>query len=361
LFGDLTEFHPAFNFAVDPTLPPIPPAPTANEDLGTKPQAQTSYKDRYQVALQPTRDSEKMRKLYYTLQKKVDKDIQTVLDALKQSPHKDNTIVIFTSDHGDLLGAHGGLFQKWKVAYEEAIHTPLIFHWPGHFTPHKVDTLTSSVDLLPTILALAGISIPDTMLQLQASHSEVHRPVGKDLSKELYSCEAKHIPTQDVLYFMTDDEPFSGLDSTSLFGTSYPPVREPAHLETVITRIDGDLYKYTRYFDNPQFWSSPGDQNVLELIEDVKQDGPIEEKKSILITKTTPVADQLEMYNVTQDPLEIKNLATEYKTPESEKIQFILADILSRQCKLKRLTPKSGPVPGVYNCPCSRVRFPRPS
>ena len=47
---------------------------------------------------------------------------------MEQSSFYENTIIIFTSDHGDLLGAHGGLHQKWYNMYEESIHVPLLIH-----------------------------------------------------------------------------------------------------------------------------------------------------------------------------------------------------------------------------------------
>lgn len=81
-----------------------------------------------------------------------------VYDKLKSSKFYDNTIIIFTSDHGDLLGAHGGLFQKWYNAYEEATHVPFIIHSPKLFSNRQTtDMLTSHVDILPTLLGLAKI------------------------------------------------------------------------------------------------------------------------------------------------------------------------------------------------------------
>ena len=49
------------------------------------------------------------------------------------APGAHDTIVVFTSDHGDLLGSHGGLFQKWHNAFEETIHVPFIVHNPRLF------------------------------------------------------------------------------------------------------------------------------------------------------------------------------------------------------------------------------------
>lgn len=362
LFGDISATLSSFNFDIDPTLSfDVPRAPTAGEDLKTnhKPSAQQSYKEQYPKALQPTTDTPQLRKLYYTLQKKVDDEIAKVMDALKASRFKDNTIVFFTSDHGDLLGAHGGLFQKWKVAYEEAIHTPLIIQWPGKFIPHQVTQLTSAVDLVPTILSLAKVDIKKAQSVLRESHSEVRRLVGKDVSPFLKMCVSQLSTVEDILYFMTDDDPFRGLNNTSFLGEPYLPVQPPADLETVIVRIEGDIYKYTRYFDNTQFWSEPGVEDVISLVPEGEPDGSVE-VKCLVVTKTVPAKDEFEMYNISKDPLELTNLAVS-TDPDVIALKFVLNELLKRQCALKRLTPKSGPVPGLYTCKGSAGMFPRPA
>ena len=71
------------------------------------------------------------RRLYLWLHKLVDAAIDTTLDALDRSGTADETIVVFTSDHGDLLGAHGGLQQKWFNVYDEAVHVPMVIAGPG--------------------------------------------------------------------------------------------------------------------------------------------------------------------------------------------------------------------------------------
>ncbi len=78
------------------------------------------------------------RKLYYYLHKVVDQAIGRILDALDSSGMADDTIVVFTSDHGDLLGAHGGLQQKWCNAFDEATRVPLLVRGPGHRRRRRV-------------------------------------------------------------------------------------------------------------------------------------------------------------------------------------------------------------------------------
>ena len=76
------------------------------------------------------------------------------LDALGLS---DRTIIVFTSDHGEAAGAHG-LHGKGPFAYEEGIHIPLVVHHPDLAGEQSCRALTSHIDIVPTILAFAGVS-----------------------------------------------------------------------------------------------------------------------------------------------------------------------------------------------------------
>jgi arylsulfatase A-like enzyme len=96
--------------------------------------------------------------MYLWLQQQVDKQIGRVLDKLASRPEIDrNTVVVFTSDHGEYGGSHG-LRGKGAAAYDEAIRVPLYIRDPhGHLTPKPGDTrtrFTSSVDLAPLLLTI---------------------------------------------------------------------------------------------------------------------------------------------------------------------------------------------------------------
>lgn len=356
LFGELTRLSPLFRFTVDPTVPFIPPAPTADESLLTKPRAQRDYRGKYPLIFQPLFDALFFRQLYYSLQKQVDERMQEVLAALRNSSFYEDTIVIFTSDHGDLLGAHGGLLQKWYNAYEEAIHVPLIVHNPRLIAGRqRTEMLTSHVDILPTMLGLAGIDVEAVQEQLRRDHTEVHRLVGRDLSPLILGTGEPERATEPI-YFMTDDNISRGPNQVNILGVPYQSVVQPNHIETVIARLPTargeQLFKYSRYFDNPQFWSDPGCKDV------VATQGPgvpvtddIACRQGITTTKTQPAPDEIELYNLTEDPLETKNLADpEFATPESRVIQQLLAIQLQIRCTQKRLTPRSDVVPGQPPC-----------
>lgn len=364
LFGAFTRLYSAFNFEIDQSVPSIPPSPTARERLDTKPKAQRSYCRVYPKLIQPLRDTETYRRLYYSLQLKVDQEIYKVIKALYDSIFYNDTIIIYTSDHGDMLGAHGGLFQKWYVAYEEAIHVPLIIHNPGLIPESKsIDVLTSHVDILPTMIELAGIDSNKAAKELKKTHTEVHPLVGRSLVPFILN-DVKSMHENEPVYFMTDDDPSRTFDQ-SFLGKPIDPVVQPSHIETIIVKLptgtNGKLetWKYSRYFDNPQFWSSPGEEDKNNKQEcSVSMSETTSCSLSVDTIKTEPVPDEIEMYNLTHDPLEIRNLAnSEFSTVESEVVQILLAKLLAEQCRKKRLYPSSGVVPGKPVCKRSKHEF----
>jgi arylsulfatase A-like enzyme len=87
----------------------------------------------------------------------VDRSIELVLDALVASGQEDDTVVIFTSDHGEMAGSHG-LRQKGNLVYDENFHVPLIICHPDVDGGASTDAMASAIDLAPTLLGLAGVT-----------------------------------------------------------------------------------------------------------------------------------------------------------------------------------------------------------
>ncbi|WP_432354168.1 sulfatase-like hydrolase/transferase [Sporosarcina sp. A2] len=345
LYGVFSALLPSFNFENDPTLPYIPPAPTTNESLASKPSVQESYRLTYPKGLQPIINNNTYRQLYYSLQKKVDDELMKVLEALHQSSFSEDTIIVFTSDHGEQLGAHGGLYQKWYTMYEESIHVPFILHSPQLFTHAKqTTTLTSHVDILPTLLGLAGIDASEIRHKLACDHTEARPLVGRDFTPLLQRNEP-FFRVDEPLYFMTDDNVFKGLNQTNpITGIPYETVTEPSSIEAIIATLktghsgNSEIWKLARFYDNPQFWTNPGVSDTTF----VDEDGCVVE-----VVKTEPVPSQFELYNLAHDPLEKKNLADPgCCSPEAKAIQRTLTNMLEGQRCQKRLTPKnnSGPL-----------------
>jgi len=97
----------------------------------------------------------KFRSYYFNCIRDVDRHLGTVLDALDSARLDDNTIVVYTSDHGELAGAHG-LRQKGPFIYKENLRVPLIVRHPDLVGGQQRSEPTSAVDLVPTLLGLAG-------------------------------------------------------------------------------------------------------------------------------------------------------------------------------------------------------------
>ena len=86
----------------------------------------------------------------------MDAQIGRVLDALKETGQEDNTMVVATTDHGDMVGAHRMWIKGW-IPYEETYRVPLMIRWPGHIQPGaKTDRLVQTHDLAYTYVAAAG-------------------------------------------------------------------------------------------------------------------------------------------------------------------------------------------------------------
>lgn len=91
-----------------------------------------------------------------------DDNFGRLLDVINDQGLDDNTIVIFTSDHGQMLGSHGENDEK-TYWYEEALKVPFLIRWPEKIPPGKNEMLLSAYDLMPTILGLMGAEIPSTV------------------------------------------------------------------------------------------------------------------------------------------------------------------------------------------------------
>ncbi len=103
---------------------------------------------------------EKGRELYYGLTQWLDEQIGEVLKALAESEVADNTMVIYTTDHGENMGEHG---LWWKnCMYESAAHVPLIISWPARWEgSQRRAGVCSLVDLVQTIAEVGGAEVPD--------------------------------------------------------------------------------------------------------------------------------------------------------------------------------------------------------
>lgn len=183
---------------------PIDRPPTWNEDLSTKPQSQSQFRvlanaGNGQINADDTDLQLGYCRFYAYLCRLVDQQILQVLDALKETPHFDDTIIVRISDHGDMAMSHGLQRQKMFNMYEETVNIPFVISNPNLFKHCKgaeTDSLVSLIDLLPTLANLAGVPDMDRWVFK-----------GKDLSPILSNPKAEvqghiHFTYEDLYFFV---------------------------------------------------------------------------------------------------------------------------------------------------------------
>jgi arylsulfatase A-like enzyme len=324
LFPTWVRRSPLEPSPLDP--PAVPAAPTADEDLASKPAAQIAFREAYYSGYGPAaainrtydRNAQRYRDLYYRLHAEVDGPIDRVRRAVTEGGSQ-NAVLVRTADHGDLLGAHGGLHQKWFNLYDEATRVPFVIARVGEgaTTGRVVTAPTSHVDIVPTLLGAAGVDIDSVATTLAELFSEVHDLPGRDLMPVVDGA-----PADDgrAVYLMTRDSMLEGDSGASGLGrrlkqTVKPPaplrIRIPAHVasnfEGLVVQVDeaaatggaGHLWKLVRTFDDPATWTEPGVRHLAA-------NGLGGETY-----RMSPLDDQWELYDLTADPVEADNRWTD--------------------------------------------------
>ena len=125
---------------------------------------------------------------YYAMIELIDENVGRMLEALERTGQRDNTIVIFMSDHGEALGDHGLLLKGCRF-YEGLVRVPLIISRPGHFLEGaRRGALVELLDIAPTLLELAGLSIPKRM-QGKSLRKLLVDGVAEDHHRDAVRCE----------------------------------------------------------------------------------------------------------------------------------------------------------------------------
>lgn len=226
---------------------------------------------------------------YFNSLRQVDAQIVRLLDELESLGLADNTIIVFTSDHGEMGGAHG-LRGKGPFAYEEAIHLPLMISHPDVQGGNTCMSLTGHIDLVPTLMSMCGMK-PD-----EAAAAAERTLPGKDISAVLGNRSAALHAVRDSVLFTysgiaTNDSEMTRLISEArakgqnpkdaVKAAGYKPnLKKRGSLRTT---FDG-RYKFTRYF-------APVDRNSPKTLDDLYQ------------------WNDVELFDLQKDPGEMTNLA----------------------------------------------------
>jgi arylsulfatase A-like enzyme len=141
----------------DPASIPLPP-PEPN-DFADKPVSQWVMSHLQQIHSKGEHALRQQIARYYTNITFIDEQVGRVMHALEQSGLRENTLVIFTADHGDFAGEHSCV-EKGPSFYDCLVRAPLILHWPGHISPQRIGhTMCETIDAMPTILEYLNLQV----------------------------------------------------------------------------------------------------------------------------------------------------------------------------------------------------------
>jgi len=159
-----------------PHLPVAPPKPwdtkygldqvklpaNHHDELKGKPRRQRSNHRCYQLGKWTDEQFRDYIRRYYGYCAYIDQQVGHILDALDDTGHAADTIVVYTSDHGDMVAAHGFIWKLGHCGYDELLRVPFVLRYPRHVKGGQATrALAAGVDILPTLLELAGIPAPD--------------------------------------------------------------------------------------------------------------------------------------------------------------------------------------------------------
>ena len=144
----------------DVEFPPSPTYRQGNDD---------PYGDAWSDIKKSPEQIQNWKRAYYAMTANLDWNIGRLQAAMAALDLAENTIFVFSSDHGEMFGAHGRM--KKNIFYDEAARVPFLVKWPG-VTAHggECDACLNCVDVMPTLLGLAGIKSPSEVEGMDLAH-----------------------------------------------------------------------------------------------------------------------------------------------------------------------------------------------
>lgn len=185
---------------------------------------------------------------YYAHISALDEYMGRLLNALKEQGLAEDTLVVFTSDHGDMHGSHG--YRRKQKPFEESILVPFLLNAPG-IQPAETDILFNAPDIMPTLLGLCGIPVPDSVEGID--HSGFIRG-GEDVS--------------DDAALIANYHPF-GEWARKHGGIEYRGVRTKTH--TYVRSLEGPWLLYDNINDPFQLKILIEDPGSAELVRELEK------------------------------------------------------------------------------------------
>ncbi|MCG3156577.1 MAG: hypothetical protein DKINENOH_03201 [bacterium] len=246
---------------------------------------------------------------YYALTSNLDWNVGRIMAGLDSLGLAENTILVFTSDHGDMLGSQGHEFKQRP--WHESTHVPLIIRYPGVVQANReTDLLFNTPDFMPTLLGLAGIPIPATVDG--ADHSAFLRGETGEQPASAYLYNPQPFPNADQFI-----RPWEGVVTKrytyALADTGhwllYDNLTDPYQLHNLVAdpiyaalrdSLRGVLQQWQRRFNDPfpQGVSSPHEVEGLRDRLEYAMPNPFRGTTSAQFTLARPSTVTLRLYNL---------------------------------------------------------------
>lgn len=223
-------FNPPEPYAsmYDPcALPPPHRRPGENEEL---PAGYCHVKDA------PPEEYLRIKAHYYGMISHIDAHVGRILAALRQTGQLDNTIIVYTSDHGEYLGDHG-LVRKGPWLYDNLLRVPMLVRLPGgRLAGRIVDELTQHEDIAPTLLTLLGMELPPSLAN----------------SFQLPGLNEKSVPPREFTVHYWPSWSSGGADIVAVRDREAKLTYWPGHGPWQLVDLLRDLDEYENIVDRPE-------------------------------------------------------------------------------------------------------------
>jgi arylsulfatase len=181
-----------------------------------------------------------IRAAYYGMVALIDDSVKRMIDALERRGLRQNTVVIYVTDHGELLGDHGFVL-KGPMHYESLLRVPYLWNGPNCLaSEHTVDGLAGLIDLFPTILDLAGVPVPagtqgKTLIrQLRGESDRGHHQLYVENDADVLGLRLRTLITERWKLTWTANQRFAG----QAYGEIYDLEEDPHEFVNLWDRCD---------------------------------------------------------------------------------------------------------------------------
>jgi arylsulfatase len=216
-----------------------------------------------------------------------DRALQQLVDVMNEMDLWRDTVFVFTADHGEMAGAHGGLKGKGPFSYEPNAHVPLVIAHPAGKAGAATSALTSHLDLLPTFVGLTGLPEADRPAAVKALPGHDFSALLADPERAGVRAVRPAVLFNYVGVSTVDGDYLRQLMTATLADQSNPPVTQvKLDKRGFVSFVFDGHYKFARYY-------APNAFNTPQTLEEILKNNDVQ------------------LFDLESDPEEMHNLAVE--------------------------------------------------